>query len=203
MSSAVGWLAAALVYAAVVWLWLRSGGTARPGILRRLVWSIPLGVGAALGPLLVRWESVFAGHEADSLLTLSFWDGLAVVGLALLLSLLALQVAIAVAVMLRRWAGPRALPRALALLTNLLLIPLVFASLLPLVPQVFYQLYRLVRTGLPQQWVLGSPFDWGPFWHSIALVPGSSLSQIGTGLLFWSLFLPSLLMHVCPPAQDR
>lgn len=105
--------------------------------------------------------------------------------------------------MLRRWAGPRALPRASALLANLLLIPVVFASLLPPVPQIFYQLYRRFRTGLPQQWVLGSPFDWGPFWHSIALVAGSSLSQIGSGLLFWSLFLPSLLMHVCPPAQDR
>ncbi len=198
----LSWLAAALVYLVVLWLWLQLQPRLKAGLTHRLLWSIPLGIGAALGPALARYQAVFLGHGQDSLLSLSFWKATAVVGLALVLSIVALQFAIGVALALRAWAGQRALPRLTALFANLALIPLIFATLLPLVPQLFYQLYRLVISGLPQQWVLRSPFDWSPFWQSIALGPGSSLSEIAAGLLFWSLFLPSFLMHVCPPQQD-
>lgn len=196
------WLAASLLYAVLLWLWLRVRRRLKTRLLQRLFWSIPLGIGTALGPAIACYQAVFLGHGQDSLLTLSLWKAAAVVCLALALAILTLQLAIAIALGLASWAGPRALPRTAALLANLALIPLVFATLLPLVPQIFYQLYRFLFTGLPQQWVLSALFDWSPFWRSIALAPGSSLSEIATGLLFWSLILPSLLMHVCPPQQE-
>ncbi len=201
MIDALAWLCACLAYGLLAALWCRVSPRLSGRLKDRLLWSSLLGFAAALGPALARYQGVFFGHAEDSLFTLPAWQQGLVILLTLVLAVASLQLALSCALLLRRLAGSRPVTRVIALVGNLALLLLLFASLLPLVPQLFYQLYRALFLGLPQQWVVASPLDWSPFWHGIALAPGSSLSQVAVGLTFWSLVLPSLLMHVCPPKQ--
>ncbi len=195
----VGWLALLLLYGAVLAVWMRYRPSLEPGLSASLYWVIPLGFAAALGPALARFRAVFLGHAQDSLFTLVPWAIAILVAIAICLSVLAWALAVAVALRLRCWAGRKLWRRLFAGAANLALIPPIYASLLSLLPQLYYQFYRPVIPGLPQQWVLRSPLDWDPFWNAIALQPGAGLSEVLTGVVFWSFFLPSLLMHLCPP----
>ncbi|GAB5467852.1 MAG: hypothetical protein Kilf2KO_08820 [Rhodospirillales bacterium] len=197
----IGWLTGPLFYGLLALAWCRYRPALTVGFRARLPWSLGLSVLSALGLLCVVPGRLFEERAGDSLFTLQPLASLAVATLALVLIVAGWVLAFEVAVRLCRW-GQGQRRRRLALAANLALLPLCFLLLHSLAPQVFYLLYRLLLPGLPAQWVIAAPWDLAPLVAALALGPGSSLSSLASGLAFWSLLAPTLLVHACSPSQQ-
>ncbi len=191
-------------YGLVVGFWVRHPpptGRGWRGFVCRLPWSLGLAAASALAICLLVPDALLADHADDSFFTLAPWAQLLVASLALVLAACGALAAFEAALAFSRMARSR-LGRALALLGNLLLLPLAFTLALSLSPQIFYSLYRLIMPGLPDQWVVRGLFDFERLSRALALRPDSNLADLSSGIAFWSLVALTLLLHVCPPKQD-
>jgi len=118
-------------------------------------------------------------YAEDSFFTLSIAGQIGLVFLSLVLTgaLLALG-----------WLVMRGRPLAV----NIPVAIVLFALFVWLSPQLYFQYYRLIISGLPAQWVIGLP----PF-NDIAAAAGftgrATLSAHGQGLLFWALVAQAIV----------
>ncbi len=185
----------------VVAFWLRRPPPSRPGlkgVFRRLPWSLGLAAASAVTICLIAPDAVLADRDDDSLFTLKPWAQALVAALAFGLAALGALLAFEAALLFGR-KGRSLRGRLRALAANLIALPLAFAVAYNLSPQVFYGLYRAIIPGLPDQWVARPLFDLEPLARAAALFPDSSLSDLATGVTFWSYLLLTLLLHACRP----
>ena len=77
--------------------------------------------------------------------------------------------------------GHRRAIRAGYLVLNLLILSIVYAVVWLLVPQIYYEFYRLLMPGLPAQWVLQDVGRVAELATSVRLAEGSTLAMLLTG----------------------
>jgi len=68
-------------------------------------------------------------------------------------------------------------------------------------PQIYYQYYRTIMPGLPQQWVIWPPPGPGAALELLLFQGPRSLSAHGQGLLGWALLVVPFLRRPARPAR--
>ncbi|GFE64702.1 hypothetical protein [Litoreibacter roseus] len=116
-------------------------------------------------------------YEGDSFFTLS---PLGQAGLLVLSVLLAIFTIIIARKAMRGWSAP-------------LLAIMVFYGFVWLSPQLYYQFYRVIIDGLPQQWVVGQPPSVELIFDILSFQGPSNLSFHGQAILGWCLIILSLV----------
>ncbi|MGR3503331.1 hypothetical protein [Pseudaestuariivita sp.] len=119
-------------------------------------------------------------YAEDSFFTLSLQGQVGLVLVAAVLAGLAVLIV---------WRGAARWPRVLSVALALI----VFTLFVWLSPQVYYQYFRLIFDGLPQQVVVKAWPDVGHVWRLLTFAERPSLSHHGQGLLGWVLVLIAVL----------
>lgn len=138
---------------------------------------------------------VISGLQSDSLFTLEPWEAAAVTAISTVLCLAGILLSVAKTLLVCRRTPPHPVPRAIIAIADILVTASLFAVFYSVAPQLYYEYYRIIIPGLPDQWVVQSRFDPSRLITALSLPSTGRLAELAAGLVFWTVLIVSLWFH--------
>jgi len=140
-------------------------------------------------------SGVLSAYPGDSLFTLEPLEIAGLVAISAAISLAGFVLAVEKSVWLSRRTPPGLVPRLCTAAADIVVTAILFTVCYSLLPQLFYQFYRLIIPGLPNQWVVRAWIDLPRLWSALSMASSGRLAELAAGLVFWTLVLTTLWFH--------
>ncbi|MEP6444767.1 MAG: hypothetical protein ABJ034_07750 [Hyphomicrobiales bacterium] len=168
----------------------------RPFSLPFLAIALPASLLMAMASAPTLWIAILSGYPDDSFFDLGFFGGLGVLAISGTLITLFALIIVWKSRKVLAIASKRRLSGWLVLAFDCALGLALFGTLHALSPQAFYQFYHLTHSGLPNQIVVKTLFDYEGMITFAALSTGGNLSQHLSGLVLLSIIPLTVFSHI-------